>query len=253
MSHSLSVLRAAALLIAACGTPLGAQVTGRVVDDVAGAPVPAALIVLSDEHGREISRTVAGDAGGFLLRPPTRGTYLLGVHALGYESLVGVELRVGATAPELEVRLTQQPIALDPVTATTERRRRRLTAVGFYRRQQMGIGRFLTGEEIQQRSLDRLTDALRIEPSIQVRPIIRDGSNTFRLVFRGAFSQDGCEPTLVLDGVKLGGNILLDEVANPANVLGMELYPRGQGVPVRWGGYDAGCGVILIWTRRHTP
>ena len=70
------------------------------------------------------------------------------------------------------------------------------------------------------------------------------------MYFHGTFREDGCAPTLVLDGMKLGGELLLDEVVHPANVLALELYPRSHGVPVQWSGYDAGCGVILIWTKR---
>lgn len=250
-SLALRMVAAALVLVVA---PAAAQVNGMVVDDMDGTPISGVLIVLSDAAGTEISRTLATEAGSFTVRPPVSGFYFIGAHALGYESVVGLEVVVDASAvAPLEISMRRDPLAVDPVTVTAERRRRRLEAVGFYRREEMGIGRFIGTEEIEERAMDRLSDALRIEPSVLIRPILKDGSNSYHVSFRGTFRQGDCEPTFVLDGVKLGGNILLDEVVHPANVLALELYPRSHGVPAQWSGYDAGCGVILIWTKRHEP
>ena len=235
----------------AMADPAVGQVVGRTLDAVDDSAISGALIVLSDEVGDELARTFADERGRFTVRPPVPGTYYLAAHALGYESLAGVRLVYGDGSQEINLQLRRDPVAIDPVGVTAERRRLRLEAVGFYDREHIGIGRFLMTEVIAERTTDKLSDALRMEPSVLVRPL-GDGSNRWRVVFRGAFrsGEGACTPTLVLDGYKVGEGWLLDELVHPDEVLAVELYPRGHGVPPRWSGVEAGCGVILIWTKR---
>lgn len=37
---------------------------------------------------------------------------------------------------------------------------------------------------------------------------------------------------------------------HPAEIEAIELHPSGAGVPPRFGGMDARCGMILIWRKR---
>lgn len=245
-------------LIAAtiAAAPAAGQVLGKVVDDTDGAGLPRVLIVASDTRGTELTRAFSNADGRFTLRLPVGGRYVLGMHAIGYQSLVGLEIVLGDDALRLEVGLRRDPVAVDPITVTATRLQRKLEAVGFYRREEAGFGRFIGPEAIAARTIDRLSDALRLEPSILFHPKL-DGSNDYQISFRGTFRSGSgapvpCEPTLVLDGMKMGdlGDLVLDNVAHPDEVLAVELYPRAHGAPVQWAGYDAGCGVIAIWTKR---
>ena len=64
---------------------LSAQIVrGQVVDSVLGTPVPAAAVVLVDQTGGEVARTITDEEGLFLLRAPGAGQYHLRAHGAGY-------------------------------------------------------------------------------------------------------------------------------------------------------------------------
>lgn len=239
------------LFALAAGNPAAAQVTGLVVDDRDDTPVAGALIVVSDEKGTELARTITGPVGLFGISGLPHGrTYHVGAHAMGYESLVGTRFVAGADPSMLELRLRPDPVRLEPITVTMARQRRRLEAVGFYRREKLGIGRHLRSEEIEARAIDRMSDVLRFEPSVRLVPSTKK-PGMYLVTFNGmTLGFQPCRPTVVLDGMKVSEHFLLDELVVPSEVSAMELYPRGVGVPVQWSGMDAGCGVILIWTKQ---
>ena len=60
--------------------------------------------------------------------------------------------------------------------------------------------------------------------------------------------------TLIVDGniVHRGGGTpaQIDFLVDPVQVAGIEVFPSSMGVPIQYGGLDAACGVIVIWTRR---
>jgi carboxypeptidase family protein len=84
-------LRGFGLLVALSLAPpvaaLGAQtVTGQVVDSVSGTPVGEGFVVLLNERGREVARTLAAPDGRFTLDapPPGAGRYRLRSERIGY-------------------------------------------------------------------------------------------------------------------------------------------------------------------------
>ena len=64
-------------------------VVGQVVDAASAAPVGEGFVVLLDEQGREIARTLTGGDARFLLRAPGPGRYQLRSERIGYVALVG--------------------------------------------------------------------------------------------------------------------------------------------------------------------
>ncbi len=64
---------------------LSAQIVrGQVVDSVLGTPRPAVAVVLVDQTGGEVARTVTDEEGLFLLWAPGAGQYHLRAHGEGY-------------------------------------------------------------------------------------------------------------------------------------------------------------------------
>ena len=62
-----------------------------------------------------------------------------------------------------------------------------------------------------------------------------------------------CYPAVWLDGIQVsrGGSrpAVLNDLVNTNAISGIEVYPTNSGIPVRYGGMDASCGVVLLWTR----
>lgn len=63
----------------------------------------------------------------------------------------------------------------------------------------------------------------------------------------------GVELRMIPDPVPLEPVVRLDELVHPSDISAIELYPSGAGAPARWSGMDAGCGVIMVWTKRRRP
>ncbi|HEV8399905.1 MAG TPA: carboxypeptidase-like regulatory domain-containing protein [Gemmatimonadales bacterium] len=64
------------------------MVAGQVVDAATAAPVGEGFVVLLDERGREVGRTLTGADGRYLLNAPAPGRYRLRSERIGYVAFV---------------------------------------------------------------------------------------------------------------------------------------------------------------------
>ncbi len=230
---------------------------GRVLDSATGDFVPLAYIGLLAEGGDMVVASLAGTEGHFEVTAPETGSYFLYVSRTGYETLVEGLFELGADGMvDLQVGLTPAPIALDPLLVETENRDvNPLEANGFYDRAIMGLGTLMIREEIQRRSIDKVSDAFRVVPRLSIdesRPMTGSPdvmANPAVWNYRGSRK---CSPTLYIDRhvVFAGGDGPLrpDDYMAPAEVEAIEIYTRSSEVPV---GFEelSQCGVILVWTR----
>jgi hypothetical protein len=58
-----------------------------------------------------------------------------------------------------------------------------------------------------------------------------------------------CRPSVYVDGVQVIGYRSIDDLAQPLELEGVEVYRSAYQAPVEFTGLRAGCAVILIWTR----
>lgn len=87
------------LLAVLLAAPLRAQaVSGHFVDQ-AGAPVPAARVMLRDESGRTVHSTLTDASGRFALRAPAAGRYVLRAERIGFAATTSEPLTLSAGAP----------------------------------------------------------------------------------------------------------------------------------------------------------
>ena len=221
------------------------------------AALPGASVTLSDTAGAIVDQAMTNADGHFNLTHPGRGdVYDLEVEHLGYGTARGRIEFPRDQQIEVDVRLAVQPLALEPIVVR-ERRRKSLAAVGFYDRLEQRSGVFVQRDEIVRRSPARLTDLLQGRPGLRVV----DGGSDVRLIGTGTLRD--CPPKLVMDGmvVRKGGPqpqlsvgapfiTTLDQLTVVNDIQALEVYTRPSQVPVQYGGIDAACGVILVWTRR---
>jgi hypothetical protein len=226
---------------------LGAQTfVGVVLDDVNGAPLPVASLMLLDSTGTAVAWAETDSLGRFALRAPGFGGYRLFVDRLGYGEILTDMLSLQRTYPlKVEVRLVPMPMELEALVVTTERRRLRLEREGFYRRKDHSGGTFFDTEEIEALHPIRTTDILRRVPGVIVRRN-REGGTVATTWSRGR----ACPMKVVVNGFKIDLSFgSLDDWVDPLAVVGVEVYPRGVGAPVQHAGFDASCGVVMVWTR----
>jgi hypothetical protein len=91
---ALALLASLALLAPAA---LRAQaVTGTVIDQQSGHPVPGALVRLVSSDGRTRAQALADGTGHFFMRAPTAGRYVLRAERIGYAATSSPPLELGA-------------------------------------------------------------------------------------------------------------------------------------------------------------
>lgn len=159
----------------------------------------------------------------------------------------------------MTILLAKRPFVLDTLTVVGERARFRPPLLdGFYQRRSRGWGAFLAREEIEARGAYRFTQLLGTMRGVRlVRLPVREGGlqairhYTLRIVGKPRY----CVPLLWVDGVLWGPvdqvtELGVDVALFPSELEAVEVYRRASELPPEFGGSDAMCGVIVVWTRR---
>ncbi len=254
-------LSVCALSLGLVAPALQAQVLGgTVLDSASGKPIVGARVVVLDSAGQGLYSAVTGSDGKFSFHLSATSDYRVRISRIGYPSSITKPIDVGATvSANVVIRLASTPISLDTVVvvaAAVEKRPQFLVDAGFYRRQRVGFGHFLTREDIDKRDALILSDLLRGMSGVRVTCT---GARRCAVTMRAAntmFFRGKCNPSVVLDGVLLqsggtgSGGLGLDDLVNPFNIEALEVYPGPEGVPVQYSGYLSPCGAILVWSRR---
>ena len=201
-----------------------------------GLPLAGAQVNLLDGP-----RTRTNERGQWTLTDAPLGTRLLEVRAISYypdRSAVNV---VAGASPVRVVLLTLKAV-LDTVRVTAAR----LTdhGSGFEdRRRTIGIGRFLTREDIAKRAVMSTSELFRTVPGFNIG---------LDILMRSAFGD--CSPSLYIDNnlvSKRDSGLLaldIDAWVRPNEISGIEIY--FDQVPSQFQAGMTGCGAIVIWTRK---
>jgi hypothetical protein len=244
-----------ALMAAGATRPVAAQaVRGRLIEAGTGQPISAASVILYTEDGQALLGKLTDADGRFLIDAPGAGRFKLTAERIGYAPVNGGPIEiVGTDTVDVVLRMGTEVIAIDGIEVVTEARDVRLERSGFYERQRMGFGHFITRDQISFRNPTRTSDLLRTIAGVQVVPRGTFGGG--EPVLRGAISGMGqCLPGIILDGmtVRQAGSAEppFDDIVHPLDIEAIEVY-RGPGeVPAQFGGSQSACGVIVIWTRK---
>ncbi|HLL81624.1 MAG TPA: carboxypeptidase-like regulatory domain-containing protein, partial [Longimicrobium sp.] len=134
----------------------GARFDVAVVDS-AGAPVANARVEIA---GVGVGATTNERGVGRIDRVPA-GNRIVSASRIGYTAArLAVEFRAGETVART-ITLTSEPVALAGVSASAARNNPTLTRQGFYQRQRVGHGAFMTGEAIDRIRPTRTVDLFR--------------------------------------------------------------------------------------------
>jgi hypothetical protein len=212
------------------------SLAGKVIDDETGEGVPFAVIKI---RGRE--PITADSTGRFRIPNLPAGNLQLAVQAIGYSAsdfrlslLEGQNLDRsfalefnGTRLPDLEVKARAQ--RLTPRYSEFERRRG------------LGMGTYWRWDEIKERNFGSVGDLLRNVRGVRIR-CDQAKFECFAVMSR----TPQCQPTWWIDGVEVRS---FHENTPIRDVYGMEIY-RGPGeVPGDFGGSNAACGAIVMWTK----
>jgi hypothetical protein len=236
------------------------DIIGRITDFDTGESVPGARVTI---RGTNFS-TMTDAAGGYAFADVPWGVYFLAVDHLAYAHQERAVRIMGDRAHEVDMALASEAIELDPLRVEVRSRDWFGGMRGFRERKQRGFGHFFDRQQIERRGALRVLDILREIPGVNVEMARADSislgrTTTETLFFRNCWrynaqgQQIATPPVFYLNGVKQTTISLaagdLDTV-RPSEIEAIEVYRGPSEVPAIFGGSDAGCGVIAIWTKR---
>jgi hypothetical protein len=232
-----------ALLVWASGA-VGQSIHGRVLvlGDTTG--VSDADLTLTDSTGLLLARVQTNAVGEFRLPAPGAGQFHISASRIGFSPVsAGILVRDGE-AVEVELRMAEEAIPLEPIIVVARREIKQGTLDEFYdrmaRMKQRGAGQFLTREQIESKTQMSLPLLLQTLPGVW----LDFSGQSVRLLSTSASDGTFCSPEYILDGrPMLGGyrEILALDLE------GVEVY-RGYSEAVH-GYFPNRCGTIFLWRK----
>jgi len=220
-----------------------------VVSDTNLVPLHAAFVSIL---GTAV-RVGTGPNGRFRITQLPAGEYLLVVKRVGYRPVSSVvdvaasdTLRVSYTLADVP----QTAATLGAVVVTEPSNSERLA--GFDARRKLGVGSFLTLDQINKANTVYTTELMRKFPSVNVSP---DNSSVITQYYALSAREGGnpamgaCPMQVYLDQVPLPTPFNLDLLPTPKDLYGIEVYAGASTIPPQFNGFNRGCGVILVWTK----
>ncbi|MDE2762212.1 MAG: carboxypeptidase regulatory-like domain-containing protein [Gemmatimonadota bacterium] len=237
-----------------------------------------ALSGVTVRTGQGQTGTFTDTRGEFLFDDLIAGQHVLEFSMIGYAARADTIRVTAGRVTNVEVSLSVDPVGLEPIVVSVERREARLQEVGFYHRRQVGFGEYIDRLDIENRGPLEVTDLFSGMPGVELftHPtsslgkfvVLRSGrlpwrSRTLtdeqieerRERFKGLQPPEynRCFPAVYIDDLLAhsGGAdpARLDDLLAPAAIAGIEVYPSTAGLPAKYQAGGARCGVIVIWTR----
>jgi hypothetical protein len=243
------------ICIAAAGAVQSAHgqvVTGRVLEEATDRPLADVEVRLETTGGRATYRAVTDSTGAFSVRAPRFGSFVLVASMIGMATVSTEPFDVGEGTMTVVLRMSTSAVPLDPLTVEARGGAADLGVLsGYYERmrsnQRLGIGRFVTRDEIDARSPMNVSDLLRAMPRVNVN---HGGRGTGAFVTMRA-ARGECTPALYIDGARANrrDRAFIDEMVRPMDVEGVEVYVGLAQMPGMYHD-ENNCGVLLVWTRR---
>jgi len=222
-------------------TPLAGQavLTGRVVDQ-RGVVVADANV--SVQGARASAKT--GADGQFRLGGLPAGTRTVFVRRIGFApQQIAVDLS-STTPARIDIRLEKAVTTLASVTVEGKYAAA-LKENGFTERRRMGMGHYLTADDVARRQPQQVTQMFYMIPGFTVEQGM--GGSRIKST-RGA---NGCV-TLWIDRVpqRMDSMGELDAIIRPEQILGIETY-SSVAAPMEFKAPgESACSVVVIWTNR---
>ena len=236
-----------------------ANLLGFVRDLETGQPVTGASVRLESMNTVRITNAL----GFFAFTDVPVGVHSLVVESLGHEER-RIQVRLSEDKSyETQVLLSADPILLEGLTVRVIPRRTFNELRDLDIRLSRGFGRFVLRKELEQRGGNLIT-LIQGMPGVRVQGSGGTMANRTVILRRaahitspsvGVVAIESCYPAVFVDGRRFSRRASLgDQPTDLTEFLAsdmdaVEVY-SGASVPAIFGGGDAACGAILVWTRR---
>ncbi len=239
--------------------------SGRVLQSD-GIPVGRAVVALLGTR----DSAVTNSDGHFVLRTAMPGTYMVSVRGLGLRPERFVATLAAQPTRDLVISMDRPVPVLATVTTTSDPARASQT--GFEKRRAMGIGQFLTYDQIQSKHAAAFTELLRTVAGISVMPTsLQPGGMTTGNRGPGScvsYFVDGVpqlqlmehtvdnraigpeSPDNLIDVSQVGAIEVYSASERPAEFQGTQEHAMLPGAPIPRVGLDRQqCALVVVWSR----
>ncbi len=245
----------------------GAQtVSGTIVEQTTGLPVRGVGVVLRDSDARPRMGALSDSLGRYRMTAPAGGQYTLAFSRTGLNTLDGVRVTLQKGTDEVvNVALARGITTLSTVNVVAKPAMDRPPGNPhkydeFLRRRSLGLGTFLTREQIHSRPRHQMQEIFNGIPGLKVRHngaqwFLRSqrcsgrsipGLDAGALAGGSAGPDPKLEPSLFIDGIRVRDISALSNLS-PSEVDAIEVYQGGAQMPAEARG-DA-CFAIFVWLK----
>jgi hypothetical protein len=242
---------------------------GIVVAEVGKAPIPGAEVIID-------GRTMHTDSlGRFRFASVLPGEADVRVRRVGYRTLQRL-LDIPPDSQEVIIAMTRSAQVLSGIEVSGAAAPISPGLRAFEERRAMGIGRFLTRDQIARVEYRRMSDIVRTLPGVRMITKPTDGGGIFVATSRGQGSIEappppgmapggrtpqslGLAPNYCLASVYIDGTAVFRggheeppfniNSLNAVAIEAMEYYAGPSQIPAQYNSTSGTCAVLLIWTR----
>ena len=237
----LRALVATVIVVVTWSSSVAAQsvLRGRVIDSEMGTPLAGARVRIgTDTAGQPIT----SDSTGFFSIPGlSRGTVDLQIRMLGYEEQLFHVFVPDSGEVYRQFALDFNGFLLPEVVVQARAERLQPRYIEFERRRARKLGAFFRWDDIKKASYNSVGDALRTVRGVRIQ------CDQSRFECNAVMARSpNCLPAWYIDGIEVHS---FHENTPIRDIYGIEVY-RGTGeIPAEYAGSNAGCGVIVMWTK----
>ena len=228
-------------LAAAIAAGPGASLKGRILADSGGGPIASAEVTLVDLD----LKVTSNDRGEFSFTDLTPGSHRIYVRKIGYgEAEIGMDFEE-SDRRERDIVLSRITV-LDSMAVVGKRLARDEQMRVFEEHRKLGLGKFLTADELEKARGTQIIGLVRQWPAIYFPAGSPPPDPVSKRGIKSMLGGGGCKIKLLLDGVVL--DIPFYEVA-PERLAGLEYYPGPASIPAEYNYLNSQCGLIVMHSR----
>lgn len=225
------------------GSAAGQAIFGLVVLDGDTVGIAGVTVTVRAENGTELFQLQSNEAGEFRVPLDSPGVYRISASRIGLSTVEAEVTLSEREMVELELRMAQEAIPLEPLIVTARRVIRQGTLDEFYdrmeRNRRRGVGHFITREDVENSPAANTAFLLERVPGIFLRPSGETG-RAIQMRQVGRY----CSPDYYLDGLPTSW----DRLPPMEDIEGVEIYrTRFESVEGYW---PSRCGAVFMWRKR---
>ncbi|MEX0893770.1 MAG: carboxypeptidase-like regulatory domain-containing protein [Gemmatimonadota bacterium] len=286
MSYRHALALSALLSTALSGSAAAQTIRGHLLEEGTDRPIADGEVVLVSAKGVDVTSALTDSTGFFFIRIAEPGEYMLRGERIGYRAALSPVVWIPeGDIVDVELRLAVNAVLHAPLTVTAKRRpwyegAKSPVLWQYYERKEyygtLGLGRFAEGEALERAgAAGDVALALASLTGVHAMPHPTRPGRTALYTRPGT---SNCAPIIYLNGTRISdpnrSNLAIGQTGSGENVQdvvvgtagrepiviedfvtvdmleAVEIYRGASEVPAEFGGPDANCGVIVLWTRR---